>query len=395
MKTMNRGVAYWLLLGVVLIVGIDIGCRLQLNRGGGRGLTSVEAKPIQTPEDLARLGKAFVAIADAVTPAVVNINTTTVMPGRSPFDDPFFRDFFGGSSPFSDFFAEPERRATSVGSGVIVSPEGHVITNNHVIQGVTKIKVSLSDKREFDGTLVGTDSTSDLGIVKIQGNNLPVAQWGDSDALSVGEWVVAIGSPFGLSQTVTAGIVSAKGRHDVGISGYEDFIQTDAAINPGNSGGALVDVNGTLVGVNTAIFSKSGGYQGIGFAIPSKIAREVMQELIDRGEVRRGWIGVIVEPVTEVTAQRLGMKKAQGAWVRTLYRDSPSHIAGLRPYDVILKINGQIINNLGDFRNRVVATRGGEVLKLGIYRQGKELDVSVKTIVKPKDPRSGQPVPGV
>jgi len=395
MKIVNKNLVYPLLLGVVLIIGIDIGLRLRLNSGTGGGIPSVEAKPIQTPEDLAKLGKAFAAIAEAVTPAVVNINTTTIIPGGSPFDDPFFREFFGDVNPFRDFFAEPERRATSVGSGVIVSPEGYVVTNSHVVQGVNEIKVSLADKREFDGTLVGTDPTSDIAVVKIQGRNLPVARWGNSDTLAVGEWVIAIGSPFGLSQTVTAGIVSAKGRQDVGITGYEDFIQTDAAINPGNSGGALVDVQGNVVGINTAIFTKSGGYQGIGFAIPSNIAREVMQELIEKGEVRRGWIGVIAEPVTDQIAERLGMPKPQGVWIRTLYRNSPAHLGGLRPNDVILRVNGRPINNLGEFRNIVVATKGGEVLRLGVFRRGAEFELSVKTIVKPKDPRTGQPVPGI
>ncbi|MBI3920035.1 MAG: Do family serine endopeptidase [Armatimonadetes bacterium] len=384
----------WLIIGLIFAVGVDVGWRLRRSGSDSQVIPPAEAKPVQTPEDLARLGKAFAAIAQAVIPAVVNINTTTIIPGHSTFDDPFFRDFFGGSSPFGDFFNEPERRSTSLGSGVIVSPDGYVITNNHVIQGGSEIKVSLADKREFKAQPIGTDPTTDVGVIKIDGRNLPTSNWGNSDNLAVGEWVVAIGSPFGLNQTVTAGIVSAKGRTDVGISGYEDFIQTDAAINPGNSGGALVDVGGRLVGINTAIFSKSGGYQGIGFAIPSNIAKSVMDELIRHGEVVRGWIGIIVNPVTEDTARRLGMSKAEGVVVTTLYRNSPAHRAGFLPYDVILEINRQKVENPGHLRNIVVQTKGGETLKFKIWRRGRQIEAEVKTIPKPKI-ANGQPAPGI
>ena len=244
----------------------------------------------------------FVAVVKAVTPAVVNISTTRTVRVQgadiSPFmDDPLFRQFFGEEF-FKRFQMPRERRENSLGSGVIVSSDGYIVTNNHVIAKADEIKVLLNDKREFTGKVVGTDAKTDIAVIKISAKNLPVVPWGDSDKLDVGEYVLAVGNPFGLNQTVTLGIVSAVGRADVGIADYEDFIQTDAAINPGNSGGAMVNARGELVGINTAIFSRSGGYMGIGFAVPANMTRAVMNSLIKGGKVVRGWLGVSIQNVT-------------------------------------------------------------------------------------------------
>jgi S1-C subfamily serine protease len=257
----------------------------------------------QASTQLKTSSEAFAAVAKLATPAVVNISAATIIPGRrSPlFDDPLFRYFFGDEDiPFR----EPERVVRSLGSGVIVSRDGLILTNNHVVAGASRITVTLADGRKFsDAQIVGTDPATDLALLRIRASNLPAIKWGDSRALEVGEWVLAIGNPYGLSQTVTAGIVSAKGRRDVGISVYEDFIQTDAAINPGNSGGALVNIRGELVGINTAILSQSGGNVGIGFAIPSHEARRVMELLLRDGKVSRGWLGIIPARVEDETVQ--------------------------------------------------------------------------------------------
>ncbi|MDW8322045.1 MAG: trypsin-like peptidase domain-containing protein, partial [Armatimonadota bacterium] len=253
----------------------------------------------QASTQLKTSSEAFAAVAKAATPSVVNISAATIIPGRrSPlFDDPLFRYFFGDEDiPFR----EPERVVRSLGSGVIVSRDGLILTNNHVIAGASRISVTLADGRRYaDAQVVGADPATDLALLRIRADNLPAIKWGDSRALQVGEWVLAIGNPYGLNQTVTAGIVSAKGRRDVGISLYEDFIQTDAAINPGNSGGALVNIRGELVGINTAILSQSGGNVGIGFAVPSHEARRVMELLLRDGRVSRGWLGIIPARVEE------------------------------------------------------------------------------------------------
>jgi serine protease Do len=340
--------------------------------------------------------KAFVSIAKNVTPAVVNINTTKIIRGRRMplFEDPFFQDFFSDSNPFGNFFKQPDYKSQSLGSGVIVSPDGYVVTNNHVVEGADEIKVSLSDKREFTAKLIGTDPDTDIALLKIKGTNLPVARWGNSDILDVGEWVVAIGNPFGLSQTVTAGIVSAKGRTDVGISAFEDFIQTDAAINPGNSGGALVNIKGELIGINTAIFSQSGGYQGIGFAIPSKMAQGVMKSLMADGKVKRGWLGVLAKPVTEKIAQALKMHTARGVLVQQLYQESPADQAGLEPGDVLLAFGSSEIKDLAQLRKQVAALKVGQKASLTVFRDGASRQVSVTIQEHPTD-NTGRLVAGI
>jgi serine protease Do len=379
---------------ILFLGGILIGQFLpSRHRLGGEPLPPAlgedEASPAP-PEKMAELGASFRAIARKVTPSVVNINTTQIIPG-SPFaKDPFFRQFFG--QDWADMF--PDRKVQNLGSGVIVSSEGYVLTNHHVIQGADEITVSLADKRTFQAHLVGTDPMSDVAVLRIEPHNLKAVQWGDSDLLEVGDWVVAIGNPYGLSHTVTAGIVSAKGRIDVGISGYEDFIQTDAAINPGNSGGALIDINQKLVGINTAIFSESGGYQGIGFAIPSNMARKIMQELIQNGRVTRGWLGIIVRPLTSDLAAQLGLKGLSGVVVDKLYRNQPAHRAGLLPLDVILAYNDQVVESPGYLRNKVAEAKIGSKVKLKVWREGQLYVAEVEVGEHPTD-AAGRPAPGI
>src|SRR6266540_1403902 len=285
----------------------------------------------------------FTRVAGLAVKGVANISSLQVVRARNaPFaNDPFSRYFFGDD----DAFGGRDRRSMSLGSGVIISSDGYVITNNHVVgQNVSEITIALPDKREIKGKVIGTDSLTDIALLKIGVSGLPVVPWGDSMQLKVGEWVLAIGSPFQLNQTVTAGIVSATGRANMGFAQYEDFIQTDAAINPGNSGGALINTRGELVGINTGIYSESGGYQGIGFAVPSNLARRIVDDLLKYGEVRRGTIGYIgVEKLTPQYAEEVSAPNLNGALVSQMRRASEAYDAGLRPGDVIVAFNGQPI----------------------------------------------------
>ena len=317
---------------------------------------------------LSKIGQATAELVGAVRPAVVNISITKTVKtqgGANPFlDDPLFRRFFG------DQFKMPkERKSANLGSGVIVDPTGYILTANHVIQGADEIKVTLSDKREFKGKIVGSDAMTDIGIIKIDAESLPTIKWGDSDTLRVGETVLAIGSPYGLSQTVTMGIVSAVGRANVGIADYEDFIQTDAAINPGNSGGALVNVKGELVGINTAIFSTSGGYQGIGFAVPTNMAKTVMESLITKGKVTRGWLGVTIQSLTPDLAKQFNLKEEKGVLVGDVVEGGPAEKAGLQRGDVIVEFEGKKIEEPTQLRNMVANTPPNKEISLKIIRE--------------------------
>ena len=317
---------------------------------------------------LSKIGQATAELVGAVRPAVVNISITKTVKtqgGANPFlDDPLFRRFFG------DQFKMPkERKSANLGSGVIVDPTGYILTANHVIQGADEIKVTLSDKREFKGKIVGSDAMTDIGIIKIDADSLPTIKWGDSDTLRVGETVLAIGSPYGLSQTVTMGIVSAVGRANVGIADYEDFIQTDAAINPGNSGGALVNVKGELVGINTAIFSTSGGYQGIGFAVPTNMAKTVMDSLITKGKVTRGWLGVTIQSLTPDLAKQFNLKEEKGVLVGDVVDGGPAEKAGLQRGDVIVEFEGKKIEEPTQLRNMVANTPPNKEISLKIIRE--------------------------
>ncbi|MDH4232299.1 MAG: DegQ family serine endoprotease [Nitrospirota bacterium] len=335
------------------------------------------------PRQIAESSRAFAEIASSISPSVVNISTTKVMKRElGPLLDDPFSEFF---SPFRDFKMPKKWKEQSLGSGVIVSPDGYIITNNHVIEQADEIRVTLVDKRTFKAKVIGADNKTDVAIVKIDAENLYAVQWGDSDKLQVGEFVLAIGNPYGLSHTVTMGIISAVGRANVGIADYEDFIQTDAAINPGNSGGPLVNTKGELIGINTAIFSRSGGYQGIGFAVPSNMARLVMDQLIQKGKVTRGWLGVTIQEITPELSQKFGLKSAKGALVGDVAKGSPAERGGLKRGDIILEFNGRKVGDVGNLRNMVAQSRVGAQIPMVIIRSGKEYAINITTTELPKD----------
>ena len=308
-----------------------------------------------------------------VTPAVVNISVRGRRVQQNPLlDDPIFRRFFNA----------PGRRSVpiqGIGSGVIVDrDEGLVVTNHHVVNGAEEVVVTLQDRREFEATLVGSDPGTDVALLRIEADDLVALPPGDSDSLEVGDFVVAIGNPFGLGQTVTLGIVSALGRSGLGIvEGYEDFIQTDASINRGNSGGALVDLDGQLVGINTAINSPTGGSVGIGFAVPTRMVTAVVEQLLEFGEVRRGVLGVVISNVSPDVAEGLGLDAATGAVVSQVMEGSPAEQADIRPYDVIVSIDGEEVEGAADLRNRVGLVRVGEEVVVGLLREGERLEKTV------------------
>jgi serine protease Do len=325
-------------------------------------------------------GPDFTRVAAQTVKGVANISSLQVVRTRNaPFsNDPFFRYFFGDD----DAFGSRDRRSLSLGSGVIISSDGYVITNNHVVgENVREITIALPDKREIKGKVIGTDATTDIALLKIAVTGLPTVPWGDSSQLKVGEWVLAIGSPFQLSQTVTAGIVSATGRANMGFAEYEDFIQTDAAINPGNSGGALINTRGELVGINTGIYSESGGYQGIGFAVPSNLAQRIIRDLMKFGEVRRGSIGYIgVERLTSQVAEEYGVSGTSGALVSRMSRASEAYEAGMRPGDVIVGVNSQAIDDASQFSRLVADAKIGSILAVKVMRGGKAMEFKLPIV---------------
>jgi len=331
----------------------------------------------ESVKTLSGLSEALADVADAVRPAVVNISTTSVVnmedsPYGDMFNDPFFRHFFGDGHPGM----KRKYKSSALGSGVIVNENGFILTNNHVVKGADEIKVILYDKREFKGKVVGTDPRTDLSVVKIEAKNLPTLTLGESSKLKTGDVVLAIGNPFGLNQTITMGIVSAVGRSNIGLADFEDFIQTDAAINPGNSGGALVNGRGELVGINTAIFSTSGGYMGIGFAIPSDMAKSVMDSIIKHGKVIRGWLGVSIQNLTPDLAKSLGIKETEGALIAGVENSSPADKAGLKRGDLITEMNGKKITDATALRNVVASMAPGAKADIKIIRSGKELTIT-------------------
>ena len=319
-------------------------------------------------------GPDFTRVAGQAVNGVANISSLQVISRRNaPFEsDPFFRYFFGDDP----MFGGRDRRSLSLGSGVIISADGYVVTNNHVVgENVREITIALPDKREIKGKVVGTDPDTDIALLKIGLSGLPVISWGDSAQLKVGEWVLAIGSPFQLSQTVTAGIVSATGRANMGFANYEDFIQTDAAINPGNSGGALINTRGELVGINTGIYSESGGYQGIGFAVPSNLAKRVIGDLMQYGEVRRGTIGYIgIEKLTPQYADEIGLANTNGALVSRMTRNSAAYEVGIRPGDVIVGFNGTAIDDPSQLNRLVADSKIGSTATLKVLRGGRSVE---------------------
>jgi serine protease Do len=325
----------------------------------------------------------FANVAEKVIPAIVSIQTEISSKSQNFRDD------------FNQFFGAPKQRGgkqQGQGSGVIVSQLGQVLTNNHVIEDATQITVMLSDKREFKAKIVGTDKQTDIAVLQLEGDvkKLPVAKLGNSDALRVGEWVIAVGNPFGLSQTVTKGIVSAKGVHNTGITNYENFIQTDAAINPGNSGGGLFNLSGDLIGINTAILSRSGGFQGIGFAIPVNQAKSIMDDLLSGGKVNRGWLGANIQEIDQNLAKALKLSSAKGAFIGDVVENSPAEKSGLKAGDVVRFVNEKAIENANDLRNMVAMLRPGEVAEFEVLRDGKTLKLKVTIALREEKKEKGQ-----
>ncbi len=348
-----------------------------------------QAKDAKDIELLDRSAKAFARVVKDVKPAVVHIAVQSTVEMDSEyqqfFNNPFFERFFGPQYRFQDPYHR-KRQQQGMGSGFIIDKDGHILTNNHVVEKADKITVTLADKTEVEAKLIGTDPKSDVALIKIDVNHdLPVVELGDSEELEVGEWVIAIGNPFGLDQTVTVGVVSAKGRSQVGINEYENFIQTDAAINPGNSGGPLLNIHGQVVGINSALYSRTGGYMGIGFAIPINMAKFIKEQLQNKGSVTRGYLGVGIQDVDEGLAESFGLDKAGGVLIVDVQEDTPASKAGIKSQDILIKLDGIELLDSQDLRNRIAQTIPGTTVALDIIRDGKPLQLKVEIGEQPAD----------
>jgi serine protease Do len=346
----------------------------------------------------------YAPVLKSVLPSVVNISSSKVVKADKQMHelqmDPFFRQFFGDNGQFN---VPKDRREKSLGSGVIVSPEGYILTNNHVVDGATDVKVTLSDKREFEAKTIGTDPKTDVAVLKIDASNLIPVTIGDSSKVEVGDTALAIGDPFGVGQTVTRGIISATGRGNLGIEDYEDFIQTDAPINPGNSGGALINDRGELVGINTAILTHGEGSEGIGFAVPANLARQVMDQILKNGKVVRAYMGILPQDMTTDMAKAFGQKDARGVVVGDVTPNSPAQEAGVHRGDILLEVNGRAVANSNQLRNNISMMQPGTEIKLKLLRDGSERDLTVKlkelptetAMVRPGDEDSTKALEGV
>ena len=385
---MRRFVLAVLFVLAGVTAGLVVSGRMRGTGDAGAGDQATPPRPVRT--DAAPVlspGPDFTRVAEQTTGAVTNIASLQVVRRQtSPFaNDPFFQYLFGGGD---DMFGSRSRYESSLGSGVVITPDGYVLTNSHVVgEGQVEVTVGLGDKRELRAKVIGVDASTDLALLKVEARGLPTIPWGDSSKLKVAEWVLAIGSPFQLNQTVTLGIVSALGRANVGIAAYEDFIQTDAAINPGNSGGALINARGELIGINTAIFSQSGGYQGIGFAVPSNLARRVVDDLTKYGVVRRGSIGYLeVAPLTSRLADELRAPTTDGLVVMRMARGA-AYQAGLRPGDVLLSVNGRPVTDAAAFMRSVADSPLGSTLALEVLRDAARQTVRVTVVQEAARPR--------
>ena len=376
----------WLLFSqsvTVLVAAYFVVATLQpewLGRGttrSGAGIALLEAPA--TPPSQPAAGS-FSGAARKAAPAVVSINTSKEV--RHPrSNDPWFQFFFGDQG---------SQAQAGLGSGVIVSPDGYILTNNHVVEGADEIEVTLTDSRRARARVIGTDPDTDLAILKIELDKLPVIVLGNSDALDVGDQVLAIGNPFGVGQTVTSGIVSALGRSQLGINTFENFIQTDAAINPGNSGGALVDINGNLVGINTAIYSRSGGSMGIGFAIPVSTAKMVLDGIVKDGKVTRGWIGVEPNELSPELAETFGVKADAGVIITGVLQAGPAAQAGMRPGDVIVQVGDKPIRNVSELLTAVASLKPGEATRFDVRRGDSSLTLDIAPGIRPAPPAQRQ-----
>lgn len=370
---------YWLLFSQVVTVVLAVWFVLVtlkpewLNRRASlQGVTLLEA-PTNAAGTV--MPGSMSPAAKRAAPAVVSIATTQARTAHPLANDPWFRFFYGDR--------EDDSPQMGLGSGVIVSPEGYILTNNHVVEGAQEIEVTLSDSRRTTAKVIGTDPDTDLAVLRITLDRLPVIAMGNSDTVQVGDKVLAIGNPFGVGQTVTGGIISALGRNQLGINTFENFIQTDAAINPGNSGGALVDVNGSLLGINTAIYSRSGGNMGIGFAIPVNTARQVLEGLVRDGQVTRGWIGVEPVELNSDLAETFGIKQTEGVIVTGVLQNGPAFQAGLKPGDVLLAVGDKDVHNVSELLTLIAAQTPGNTVKMRIKRRNVELTLDVTPAQRP------------
>lgn len=343
-----------------------------------RGKLATIKETISVDEEASRPGS-FNAAAEVAMPSVVNIFTSKEvrMPSHPLLDDPMFQRFFG------ERFESRPRRTSSLGSGVIVSPEGYILTNHHVVEAASEIQVALVDGRNVKARMIGSDPESDLAVLKIDLDNLPSITFGQPEHAKVGDIVLAIGNPFGVGQTVTMGIIGALGRSQVGINTFENFIQTDAAINPGNSGGALTDTAGNLIGINTAIYSRTGGSLGIGFAIPANVAKQIMEQIIETGTVTRGWLGVSMQDITPELAESFRLKKPGGALIGGVLRNGPADEAGVKPGDILLAVDGQAVADSSEMLNLVAALSPGKTVTLTILRNNSERSIKIKIGKRP------------
>ena len=370
---------YWLLFSQVVTVLFAVWFVLVtlkpewLNRRPSlQGVTLLEA-PSNAPGTV--MPGSMSPAAKSAAPAVVSIATTQARTSHPLANDPWFRFFYGDR--------EHDSPQMGLGSGVIVSPEGYILTNNHVVEGAQEIEVTLSDSRRTTAKVIGTDPDTDLAVLRITLDRLPVIAMGNSDTVQVGDKVLAIGNPFGVGQTVTGGIISALGRNQLGINTFENFIQTDAAINPGNSGGALVDVNGSLLGINTAIYSRSGGNMGIGFAIPVNTARQVLDGLVRNGQVTRGWIGVEPVELNSDLAETFGIKQTEGVIITGVLQNGPAFKAGLKPGDVLLAVGEKDVRNVSELLTLIAAQTPGTAVKMRIKRRNADMTLEVTPAQRP------------
>jgi Do/DeqQ family serine protease len=375
---------YWLVFSqavTVLLAAYFVVATLQPDWVGRAGsasrATGVNLLEAPAPTVGALPAGSFRQAAQRASAAVVSINTSKAAPRNPHANDPWFRFFFG------DQDGQPQ---VGLGSGVIISPDGYILTNNHVVEGADEIEVTLNDSRTARAKVIGTDPETDLAVLRIGLDRLPVITLGNSDALQVGDQVLAIGNPFGVGQTVTSGIVSALGRNQLGINTFENFIQTDAAINPGNSGGALVDAAGTLMGINTAIYSRSGGSMGIGFAIPVSTARQVLEGIVKEGVVRRGWIGVEPAELSPDLMETFGVRAKSGVLITGVLQNGPAAQAGVRPGDVIVSVGGKPVASVSELLTAVAALKPGETAPLRVQRRDDALQVNVVPGQRPRPP---------
>ena len=370
---------FWLLFAQATTIALGVLLVLSLFKPGLLNWTREQKLTIQqapsTPATSTSVPDSFAPAAQRVIPSVVNVFTQQQIrvPGHPAIDDPVFRYFFG------ERFDSKPRQVSNLGSGVIVSANGYILTNYHVVDAASQIEIALSDGRTLPARVIGSDPETDLAVLRIEANDLPAITFAQPDTLKIGDWVLAMGNPFGVGQTVTAGIVSALGRTHLGINTFENFIQTDAAINPGNSGGALVDASGNLVGINSAIYTRTGGSQGIGFAIPVSIARQVMEQIIKEGGVTRGWVGVEVQDLSPELMESLNLKPNQeGALIAGVLKGGPADRGGIRPGDVLLAVNNHPVKDSSSLLNLIAALKPDEIAQIPVNRKNQSLSLKIR-----------------